>query len=67
MSSLTRRLQIRALKRRGFVRTDYSIGRGLDGKPEIRRVNKGGLIVDPRGEIIGTRWPTLGRRSPALA
>lgn len=49
MSSLVRRLQIRAIKERGYVRTM----RDACGNP----VRRGGIIVDPDNKPIGTRWP----------
>jgi hypothetical protein len=63
MASLVRRLQIRHLKRQGFRRTKFVFVRQPDGQLEPRRVTKGGLILNPKGEFIGTRWP---QRIPAL-
>lgn len=65
MSSLVRRMQIRDLKRQGYERTKFGIARDDDGKaivahdgsPELVPVRNGGLISDPRGKFIGTRWP----------
>lgn len=63
MASLVRRLQIRHLKRQGFRRTKFILVREAYGVARPHRVTKGGLIVDPKGDFIGTRWP---QRIPAL-
>lgn len=60
MSSLVRRMEIRAMKARGFHRTPFLIERGPDGAQRLRRVARGGLILDPNDQPIGTRWPRHG-------
>jgi|GEM_PF-2717233 len=65
MSSLVRRIQIRALQRQGFVRTKTKPFTRPDGKVELRPVRKGGVILNPDGREIGYRWPRAV--GPALA
>jgi len=57
MSSLTRRMQIRGMKRRGFFRTPFRIERDADGQQRPVRVKSGGLILNPFGALVGYRWP----------
>ncbi len=66
MSSLARRVQIRALKRRGNRRTksDFAI---VDGMPQRRRVRRGGVIVDSSGGLVGRHWPGIVGRTSGLA
>lgn len=64
VSSLTRRLQIRGLKARGFARTPFRLAKEPDGTMTPQRVKRGGLILDPANEPIGYRWPRIAR--PAL-
>lgn len=65
MSSLARRVQIRALKRSGYRRTKEEIV--VDrGNLQVRPVRRGSLIRNPKGEIVGKRWPGIPRASTGL-
>lgn len=64
MSSLTRRLQIRGLKRSGLRRMPYRLVTEPDGTIAKRQVKRGGIILDREDEPIGYRWPRIAR--PAL-
>lgn len=57
MSSLVRRLQIRMLKARGYQRTKHRVVIGIDGRPQLERVARGGMILNPKGETVGYCWP----------
>lgn len=61
MNSLPRRMQIRAMKARGYVRTRYRIELGLDGQFHPVPVRRGGLILDPLDNPAGYHWPAPGR------
>lgn len=57
MSSLTRRMQIRGMKRLGYVRSKFRVEKNADGEVRKIRVARGGLIVNPEGGRVGYRWP----------
>lgn len=57
MSSLTRRMQIRGMKRLGYRRTKYRVAKGLDGQVRLVEVARGGLILNPNNEAVGYGWP----------
>lgn len=59
MSSLTRRLEIRSLKARGFARTPYRIVKDAEGRERPQLVARGGLILDPHDQPVGHRWPRI--------
>lgn len=57
MSSMTRRMQIRGLKRLGYLRTNYRVAKTADGEEQKIRVPRGGLILNSDGAAVGYRWP----------
>lgn len=57
MSSMTRRMQIRGLKRLGYLRTNYRVAKNADGEEQKIRVPRGGVILNSDGARIGYRWP----------
>lgn len=61
MSSLTRRMEIRGLKARGYARTPYRIVKDVLGRERPVRVARGGLILGPEPALspIGYRWPRV--------
>ena len=59
MSSMTRRMQIRGLKRLGFSRTDFRIVKNAAGEESRVAVSRGGLITDADGQRVGYRWPQV--------
>jgi hypothetical protein len=60
MSSLVRRLQIRMMKKRGYVRQTQKVVEGANGFPQIIRLKRGeGQIISPAGEPIGRHWPRM--------
>lgn len=63
MSSLARRVQIRALKRRGYRRLRQA-PIALGGVTRMIALPKGKRpIVDRDGGLVGMRWPGLGRQA----
>lgn len=65
MSSLARRLGIRAMKRAGYTREKWIIVKNARGEPEPRMVRRGGEITDRNDNPIGRRWPTPRASAPA--
>lgn len=65
MSSLPRRMQIRALKRLGYGRTRYALRRDAEGVMRPVAVSRAGIILDADDNIVGYRWPTIRAASPA--
>lgn len=59
MSSLTRRLEIRSLKARGFARTPYRIVKDAEGRERPQPMARGGLILDAHDRPVGYRWPRI--------
>lgn len=57
MSSLVRRLTIRIMQKRGYVRTHYRLVKNKRGDLEQLHVRRGGVILDPENELIGYQWP----------
>lgn len=57
MSSLVRRLEIRALKGMGFRRTKFHQRTDEQGRKYLSPVVRGGLILDPHDKPVGYRWP----------
>lgn len=57
MSSLTRRMQIRGMKRLGYVRTKFRFAKNDNGEEQKIRVARGGMILNADGERIGYGWP----------
>lgn len=64
MSSLARRVQIRALKRSGYRRSKIALERRADGKVHARPARRGGLIFDAKGNMLGRHWPGAARPYP---
>lgn len=57
MSSMTRRMQIRGLKRLGYRRCKFRVAKNADGEEQRIPVARGGLIVNADGGRVGYRWP----------
>ena len=58
MSSLTRRIQIRQLKKLGWLRAPYVLKKNAHGNIVKEPVSRGGLILDSNNNPFGYRWPT---------
>ncbi len=65
MSSLARRVQIRALKRSGYRRSRFKLARREDGHLHMVPAPRAGLVLDPKGNILGRYWPGAARAYPA--
>lgn len=57
MSSLTRRMQIRGMKRLGYVRTKFRFAKNAKGEEQKIRVARGGMIMNANDERVGYSWP----------
>lgn len=65
MSSLVRRLEKSLMKRAGYTREKWYVGKDpATGEPRIVQVKRGGEITDRDDSPIGRRWPA---RLPADA
>lgn len=59
MSSLVRSIEKRLMKRAGFTREKWILGRNpLTGEQQPISVLRGGEITDPDDNPIGRRWPS---------
>lgn len=67
MSSLIRRLEIRAMKRLNFTREKFIlVPDRINGGNRIQEVRRGGEITDPDDNPIGRHWPArIPRRAAA--
>ena len=57
MSSMIRRMEIRRMKKIGFVRSKFAFRRDKDGKLQRVFARRGGMILNPDGDAIGYNWP----------
>jgi hypothetical protein len=57
MSSLVRRLSIRAMKRAGYTREKWILVKNKRGDLVPQDVKRGGEITDADDNPIGRRWP----------
>ena len=64
MSSLVRRIEKSIMKRAGFEREKFRVGKNSDGSPRLINVRRGGVITDLNDDPIGYHWPS---RVPASA
>lgn len=64
MSSLIRRMQIRAMQERGYVRTKYVLVENPNGAPRQKAVSSGGLILSSDNSPVGYHWPRFLARTP---
>ena len=57
MSSLVRRLQIRAMQKAGYVRTKFILVKGETGEVRKQPVTRGGIILNSEADPVGYSWP----------